>query len=167
MDIFAQKKLLVRLVILLAIFNVFCIGVFLWKGNWHPDNYPPVPPMENERGDVSGVLEKELDLKPEQADKIKKLRAEFFAREEVLGETLRAERDSMNVAMFGKDTDQQLVKKLARKVAGHEYEMEMLRFEQAQQLKLVCTPEQLAKFDQLILEIRDYFRPEAPSGKPN
>jgi len=160
MDIFAQKKLLIRIVIVLAILNLFSMGLFLWKDNRPPHDHPPGPPIEYQRGDVSDVLEKELNLKAEQADQIKKLRADFFAKEEILGEVIRAERDSMNAVMFSKTTDQQLVKDLARKVAGHEYEMEMLRFEQAQQLKLVCTPEQLEKFDKLILEIRDYFRPD-------
>jgi hypothetical protein len=32
--------------------------------------------------------------------------------------------------------------------------------EQAQQLKTICTPQQLEKFDKLVIEIRDYFRPD-------
>ena len=66
----------------------------------------------------------------------------------------------MNELIFNKDTDSTLVKALAKRVADNEYQMELYRLEQAQQLKAICTPEQLKKFNGLVKEIRDYFRPD-------
>jgi len=44
--------------------------------------------------------------------------------------------------------------------------MELLRFDQAQSLKLICTPKQLEKFEGLIIEIRDFFKQdEKPKRK--
>lgn len=38
--------------------------------------------------------------------------------------------------------------------------MELLRFEQAKEMKLICNAEQQEKFEKLVKEIRDYFRPD-------
>jgi Spy/CpxP family protein refolding chaperone len=65
----------------------------------------------------------------------------------------------MNALMFNKLTDEAVVKALARGIAESEYQMELLRLEQAQNLKAICTPEQLEQFEALVKEIRDYFKP--------
>jgi len=38
--------------------------------------------------------------------------------------------------------------------------MELLRIEQAQQMKNICTHEQLKEFQHLIIYIRDFFQPQ-------
>jgi len=157
MEIFSQNKLLLRCVIFLALLNVFSISIFLWKEFHHG---PLLFPKNEDYHDVSGILQRELNLTPEQTDQIKALRSDFFEKETTLTATIRSERDSMNELMFNKDTDTTLVKSLAKRVADDEYQMELLRFEQAQQLKAICTPEQLKKFNGLVKEIRDYFRPD-------
>jgi periplasmic protein CpxP/Spy len=158
MDIFAEKKFLVRLCILLALINVFFIGYFLWKDVLH-HNEPHLFPGGEYR-DVSAILQKELNLSAQQVELINKLRADYFEREKKLASVIRGERDSMNTVMFNKSTDEELIKSLARSVAENEYQMELLRFDQAKELKAICTPDQLEKFQRLVIEIRDYFRPD-------
>jgi Spy/CpxP family protein refolding chaperone len=158
MDIFEQKKLLSRIVILLTVLNLVLIGTFLWRGNFSR----PEPPLfrGGDYKDVSGILKQELNLNDSQVEQIQQLRSDFFEKEKVLARAIRAKRDSMNLVMFNKQTDEQLLKRLAREVAEGEYEMELLRIAQAQQLKSICNPEQLEKFEGLVREIRDYFRPD-------
>jgi Spy/CpxP family protein refolding chaperone len=164
MDIFAQNKLLVRVVIALAVLNVLSIGIFLWKGFSHPPGFPHHPPHGYR--DVTGILKRELKLTDTQAEQIDKLRSDYFEKEKMVLGRLRAERDSMNAEMFNKSTDEALVLSLAREISENEYKMEMLRFEQAKELKTICTPDQLEKFNVLMGEIRDYFRPNnQPPGK--
>jgi hypothetical protein len=184
MDIFAQNKLLMRLTIVLAILNIASIGVFVWKDfGHHPPQNPPqrkgrpprpedfkngqAPPQSEDIQDVAAILEEELHLTKTQVTQIQALRADFFKKEEILKATIRAKKDSMNEAMFNKITDEAFVKSLARSIADSEYLMELLRLEQAKTLKTICTPEQLEKFEQLVLEIRDYFRPinQSPEKK--
>jgi Spy/CpxP family protein refolding chaperone len=155
MDIFAQKKLFVRMVLVLCVLNIALMIFFGLK-----ESRPEPPPQSSDFKDVSAILEKELNLSGQQVAQIKQLRSDFFAKEKKLGKIIRDERDSMNVIMFNKNTDGELVKSLARRVAENEYQMELLRFEQAQQLKSICTSAQLEKFEGLVLEIRDYFRPD-------
>lgn len=162
MEIFSQNRLLIRCVIFLALLNVISISIFLWKEFHHG---PLLFPQNEAYHDVSRVLQKELNLSAAQAEQIKTIRADFFDKETILTSVIRDERDSMNMLMFNKNTDTVLVKSIAKRVADNEYKMELLRLEQAQQLKAICTPEQLEKFDHLVKEIRDYFRPDNQPGK--
>ncbi len=159
MDIFLQKKFLIRLVIILAVLNLFSIGIFIRK-----DFFCNRPSKEFKNyHDISTVLEKKLNLSEKQTKQIKNLRNLFFEKEEALVKVIRLQRDSMNQAMFNIDNNEELVKTIASRVAANEYQMELLRFEQAKEFKLICNPEQLEKFNSLVIEIRDYFRPDNQS----
>ena len=78
---------------------------------------------------------------------------------------IRSERDSMNLQMFNINTNEEKLKQLALNVSQNEYKMELLRIEQARQLKSICTPKQLEKFSSLVKEIRDYFKPQDRPGR--
>jgi Spy/CpxP family protein refolding chaperone len=158
MDIFSQKKVLIRLVVILAILNVMSVGIMLWNGIVI-NNSRNIPPRVEKR-DLSTILKNELNLTDQQAEQIKEIRDDFFKEERKLSSVIKMERDSMNTLMFNKNTDEQLVKSIARRVAENDYQMEMLRFEQAKQMKSICSKEQLEKFGSLVREIRDYFKPD-------
>ncbi|MEI8204297.1 MAG: hypothetical protein WCH34_14840 [Bacteroidota bacterium] len=164
MDIFAQKKLLIRIIILLIALNVLSVSVFLWKECFHKP-----PPRENnqreENRDVSAVLKKELSLNDSQVEAIKVLRTDFFEKENVISSAIKSERDSMNQIMYSQSANEELLTSLAQKIADNGYQMELLRVAQAKQLKSICQPEQLEKFQGLVKEIRDYFRPEKNNNK--
>jgi Spy/CpxP family protein refolding chaperone len=162
MDIFSQKKLLLRIVIILVVLNLFSISAFLWKEFFHK---PPHPPKTEGKRDVSSILMEDLNLTDIQAEQIKNLRTAYFAKEKNLETAIREERDSMNEVMFNKTTDEEIVKDLAKRIAANDYEMELMRFEQAKEFKSICTMEQLEKFEGLVLEIRDYFKPDNPPKK--
>jgi len=157
MEIFTQKKLLIRIVILLIVLNLFSISAFLLKEFLHK---PPHPGESKDNHNVASVLKKELSLTDEQTRQIKDLRSAYFEKEKILEATIREERDSMNEAMFNASINEDLVKTLARRVADNEYQMELLRFEQAKDFKSICNPEQLKKFGDIVKEIRDYFKPD-------
>ena len=162
MDIFAQKKLMIRIIIVLVVVNLLSIGALVWKGFMpppRPDRETPAKPR-----DVSAILESELNLLPAQVDQIRNLRTLYINKEQELVTSIRIARDSMNEEMFKKGANEERIYFLARKIADNEYNMELLRFEQAKELKSICTPEQVEKFDRLMKEMRDYFRPD---NKPN
>ncbi len=158
MDLFTQKKLLIRIIILLIALNLLSLGAFLWKNC--SQSHPPENCKKIERGDVSGVLKKELNLNENQFIQVTKLRNLYFQKENIISEAVRSARDSMNQLMYSSKNHEALIVDLAQKVAEKEFQMEMLRFEQAKALKTICTPEQMEKFERLVKEIRDYFKPE-------
>lgn len=91
--------------------------------------------------------------------KIDQLRKSFYEKEKELAIVMKAERDSMNKLMFNKNPNDSVVLSLAKSVSEREYKMELLRIDQARELRAICNSEQLAKFENLVKEIRDYFRP--------
>jgi periplasmic protein CpxP/Spy len=164
MDIFSQKKVLIRLVAILVLLNICSVGFVFWKSTGNPQL---AHTNQDDYHDVSGVLVKELGLNEKQAGQIKDIRDGIYAKELTLGEVLKGERDSMNEEMFNNNTNDEHLKTLAKSVSENEYKMELLRIEQAQQLKAICTPQQLEKLNSLVIEIRDYFRPDnRPNCKP-
>jgi Spy/CpxP family protein refolding chaperone len=160
MDIYSEKSFLKRLVYVLVTLNIILISLLLWKEFHHTKKVDPAAFR-----DVSQVLKQELQLNDEQVVQFKKLRADYYEKEQTLGLVLRAERDSMNQLMFNKNTNEEKVKALALEVSNNEYQMEMIRLDQAKALKALCTPKQLEKFEGLVIEIRDFFRPDNQPGK--
>ena len=157
MDIFNQKKVLTRIIIFLILLNLITISFFVLKESHHE----PLLFHKNEAyKDVTNVLKKELHLNDKQLKDFNSIRERFFEKEVVLKQTIKYQKDSMNVEMFNKNSNDNLIELLALKISQNEYKMELLRYEQAQELKAVCTPEQQERFQNLVIEIRDYFRPD-------
>lgn len=182
MDIFKQNKLLIWGVVLLILLNISSIGVFTWKEVSRTQNRNPIQEQvgnneerpnpskdedkpRREKNELTDILKKELGLNENQVEKLKDLRKKFFDKEEELVKVIKSERDSMNASMFNKDINEKLITDIARRIADNEFRMEMLRFEQAKEFRSICTPKQLEKFDELIKEIRDYFKPNKPPKK--
>jgi Spy/CpxP family protein refolding chaperone len=164
MEIFKQKKILVLSVVLLVLLNLISIGFFVFIA--YSGKSQTISGQDKSR-EVSDILKKELSLTEKQTEQIKNLRSDFFEKEKVLSALIKAQRDSMNVSMFNKTIDEELVKNLARRIADNQYNMELLRLEQAKEFNSICTPEQLDKFKNLVMEIRDYFKPDNQPKKDN
>ena len=155
MDIFAQNKLLKRLLLVLVLLNACLIFYLFSNSNKHePFLFPKKAPFK----DVSGILKKELQLTDEQALKIQKLRDSFYIKEQVLEKTNKSQKDSMNAAMFSKNSDDRLIQHLAKSISENVYQRELLRYIQAKALKYICTPQQQEHLSEIVKEVRDYFR---------
>lgn len=163
MDIFSQKKFLVRLIIILVALNIAFIGFFWWNNK---QLGRPPRPTHNSQQELSALLKKELNLTDKQTQDFNKIRTDFFEKEKTLSEVIRNKRDSMNLMMFSKNADDEQLKLLASGVAENEHRMELLRIDQAARLRSICTPGQLLKFEALIREIRDYLKPDEHERKP-
>lgn len=166
MDIFSQNKILVKLIVAMVVINTALVCYLIWD-----NTQPQLKNTNSEKLDkgnfeyVTSVLKRGLELNDQQVEQFQNLRTSFFKRERILSLKIRAERDSMNAEMFNQETDSLLIDNLAKRIAQNEYEMEIARFEQAQELKKICTKKQIEKFETLVFEIRDYFKPDKPTKK--
>lgn len=159
MDIFSQKRFLQRLVVLLLVSNLILAGFYLWKMNDKGSGKGTAPrPVKQQ--DLPGVLQKELGLTDSQALVLKGIRSSFFEKEKQLSDTIRQKRDSMNQLMFSGNAVDSLLRELGKTVSDYEYKMELLRVEQARQVRNICTPDQQQQLENLVREIRDYLKPE-------
>lgn len=159
MDIFAKQKIFIRTIILLVVLNIALIGFFIFK-EMKPHHEPLLFPKSEEYNDVSGILKKELNLTDNQVAQFDAIRKQNFEKQTALKKIIRVDKDAINQEMFNKNSDETKIIQLAKKVSQNEYQIELLHFEQAKKLKAVCNEEQLNKFQNLVIEIRDYFRPE-------
>jgi Spy/CpxP family protein refolding chaperone len=161
MDIFTQKKYLIRAIVGLATVN---IALMLWI-TFSYENPSNTPNKHQDLTTLLTILKKELQLTPNQIEQIETLRADYFAQEKELLRFVQSKRDSMNVEMFLKTTDPVLMKALAERLAEYKVQLELLRYEQSKKFKAICTPEQLDKFGNLVKEIRRYFKSDEPPQK--
>ena len=156
MDIFSKNKFLVRVIFVLIFLNLFSTG-YLWRTmNKRPNRNPP----KQEKGSTAYLLKDKLHLTGEQVIEINRIRDDFTQKEDRLILQIKAQRDSMNVAMFNETTDTVYLKRIARQLVENEYQMELYRIEQAQLFKNVCTKSQLNEFQNLVIDIRDFFQPQ-------
>lgn len=158
MDIFAQKKFLQKIVALLILLNLALLFFLFFNKNNH--HQPLLFPQKEAFKDVSGILKKELNLSDEQALKIQQLRDSFYLKEQQMEVINKSKKDSMNVAMFSKNTNDSLVMRLAKEISTNRYERELMRYNQAKALKEICTPKQQEQLSNIVKEVRDYFRPD-------
>lgn len=158
MDIFSQRKILVTAIVVLVLLNLSLVGI-VGFGLFSPkQKLQPKPADEME---LASILKQELDLSPQQAEELKNIRTEFFQREQIITRSIRSKRDSMNLLMFGNNSNDTLLKRLAVDVSQGEYNMELLRIEQAAKLRTICDAGQLSRLQKLVKEIRDYLRPDS------
>ena len=155
MDIFSKNKFLIRVIFVLIFLNLFSTG-YLWRNmNKRPNRDQP----KQEKVNTTNLLKEKLHLTEEQVKEINRIRDDFTQKEEQLILLIKAQRDSMNVAMFNETTDAVYLKRIARQLVENEFQMELYRIDQAQQFKNVCTKDQLTEFQNLVIDIRDFFQP--------
>jgi Spy/CpxP family protein refolding chaperone len=130
----------------------------VWKNILNKE--PLIFPKNESYHDVSGILKEELLLSTEQVKKFDEIRKRYFEKETELKRQIKNAKDAMNEEMYSINTNDSKIIVLAREISENEYKIELLRFNQAKELKSVCTKDQQKKFELLIKEIRDYFRPD-------
>ena len=138
------------------IFNLILVGILSF-GPFRPKQKPQPKPVDET--ELAAVLKKELNLSQQQAQELRNIRTQFFQKEQILTGVIRSKRDSMNLLMFGDNANDTLLKQLAAGVSENEYNMELLRIDQAEKLRTICNGDQIKKLQKLVKEIRDYLRP--------
>jgi len=161
MDIFLKSKYQARIIFILLAINV-CTIIF-WGVQLKASDENDKP--RRDAKETMNIIKKKLNLTSQQEEKFSLIREDFFKKEQLLSSLIKSQRDSMNTLMFNEKTDLELVKNIARRVSDNNYQMELYRIEQSKQLKEICTPEQLKKFEELVREIKDYFKPEKKKNK--
>ncbi|WP_112111873.1 Spy/CpxP family protein refolding chaperone [Flavobacterium aciduliphilum] len=159
MDIFKKHQIATRIIFLLVFLNLSMILFFFWR-EYSVREEPLLFPKNEAYKDVSGILKEALNLTKKQESQFEAIREKYFRKEAFLKQIIREDKDLMNENIFNKSTDSLIVKGLAKQISANEYKMELLRYQQAQEFKSVCTAQQQEKFKNLVREIRDYFRPD-------
>lgn len=157
-----QIRKLKRLIAVLLLVHLGLLGYIYWL-HQHAHG-PALFPKPEAYRDLTPILTRELGLSAQQAQQLDSLRLRYFRREVRLKMAIKAHKDSMNVEMFDVQPNSERLQLRAQAIAQMEFDMELLRLDQAREFQLICTPQQRSKLKALVLEIRDYFRPD---NQPN
>lgn len=158
MDVFSQNKIFIKTIVLLVLLNVVLIGFFIFK-EARPNRPPHRFEDDGNYNKIAVILKKELNLTNKQVVQFEAIRKQNSGDQAALKAIIKKDKDAMNQEMFNKKSDEEKVISLAKRITENEYQIELLHFEQAKKLKAVCDENQLDKFEDLVIEIRDYFRP--------
>lgn len=159
MDIFSQNKVLIRTSVVLVALNLVLIGFLIFK-EMRPHPEPDFRREPENKKELSAILKKELNLTNDQVVKFEAIRAQNAARKSKFKEIINQDKELLNKEMYSKNYNEEKVFALAKKIADNEYQIEISKIHQSQQLKAICNPKQLDKFENLVVEIQDYFRPK-------
>ncbi len=158
MDIFSQNKFLIRTILFLVVLNLGSITFFTIR-EMRPNRERDFPPSDEKKKELSVILKKELNLSDEQVAQFDKIREQNASKKQELKQFINQDKDLLNQEMFNKNSSDDQLLALARKIGDNEYQIELSKINQSKQLKALCTQQQLDKFDDLIQEIRNYLQP--------
>ncbi len=158
MDIFSQNKLLIRTILFLVVLNLGSITFFTIR-EMRPRHDGENPPNDEKKNELSAILKKELNLSEQQVAKFDEIREQNASKKQELKQAINEDKELLNQEMFDQNSNNERLLALAKKIGDNEYRIELSKINQSKQLKSICNPDQLEKFQDLMVEMRDYLRP--------
>jgi len=154
MDIFTKNRATNWMIVLLVILNVSSLTTI-----WFLQLRQSPLPQDNRPDNVRHFLEQELRLTEEQAQQFEELRKQHFVETKAIHEEASQLKKTIMDELFASPPDTAKVESLAEQIGSKQTELEQLRFYHFLNLKSLCEPEQVEKFQALIHEI---FQPPGP-----
>ncbi len=164
----SKLKLLSIAVISLLLINIAIVGyLFFLKPPFPPNGRPPMcqyggPPMKNE-GPKKMIIER-LHFYKEQVASYEMLIEAHKASLNSLNDSIKIAKNNLyqslqNENFTGKDSLINLLGSLQKQI-------EILHFEHFAQLRKLCKPEQLKNFNELTVELAQFFTPDKKGPPP-
>ncbi len=159
-EAFARNKVLGVLVIILLLTNFLLLFFFVWKR-------PPQPSREggSRRGQVMQLLEKEVGFSKSQLDQYKQLKEQHWERLKASFGDLRTARDDFYVMLKEDSIPDSVLTAAADSIGAKQVVVDMLTFRHFRDVRGLCTPEQLPRFDsvvQYVMKRMNNFRKSPP-----
>ena len=137
-----NNKLLLLIIAVLVIANISMLVYFLQKS---------APPVQAQRQDrkayIADFLKKEIGFSTQQLAAYDTLSTRHRQRIGILFEKLRGNRgDQFNQMVGGHFTDS-TINTIARESAATQEELELIMLKHLRNIRLLCTPDQVPKFD--------------------
>jgi Spy/CpxP family protein refolding chaperone len=159
MDFFTKNKMLFWCVMILVVLNVVTLASF-----WLKKPHPARPAGVGGQPNGQGVMEEQLGLSPEQARTIEQLREEHFMRTRPLQEQRHRIRLHLLDEVFAPQPDEALIEELVAELGAKESEFERNLYMHFQELKDVCTPDQIKELKIMLRDLIERTRPRDPQG---
>ncbi len=162
MDIFAQKKLLYVIIVLLVVLNVASLGM-LWYQHAQRDVVPAAL-TRGGRGAMGRLVERELDLSGEQREKFDLLGAEHALTLTQTQDALIQAKRAILKEVTAPAPDTARVRLLVHEITANQDRLEWLLFDHFVQIRSLLREDQKQKFDNLIIEVTEAPPPQRRGG---
>ncbi len=180
MNYFSTQRLTIWSIIILVLLNIFTMATFWFFQFRQPQTTPQGGQSEQagqsrqsrqlrqpgQPGNVRNFLQEELDLTDEQARQFEELRQQHFEQSKVIADANQQLKRALMEEVFAAVPDTAKMQELAGEIGAKQTEIETLRFNHFLELKALCQPEQLEKFQALFYEILPPTNPPQPGRQP-
>ena len=161
MDYFTKNKMLFWCVIILVILNVVTLTSF-WIGK--PTARLPEHPGGERR--VQKIMEEQLRLSAEQAERFEQIRNEHFMRTRPLQGDMHKIRLDLLDEIFASESDDVKIQELLAELGNKQNEFEKRLFSHFHELKEACNEQQTKELKYMLLDLIERTRPRDPRHHP-
>jgi Spy/CpxP family protein refolding chaperone len=162
MDIFRQKKLLLWTIALLLVLNVASLGMLWYQSSLRPVVAPGQRPLGP--GAVVRLAERELNLSDKQKERFDQLRKEHFMQASSIQDDINKAKRAILEEVTAPVPDTAKVNRLTHDIGENQGRFERFLFDHFLAMRLVLTPEQMQKYDQVLHDVTEASRPAGPRG---
>jgi protein CpxP len=150
----SKNKILVWAVVLLIIVNVAVLTtIWLLHNKQRPG-----------RGTPADYLVKELSLNNDQQNKLHELAKEHHSQSQEIRGRIKDARHQLFKLLQQPDVTDSIKKAAAGNVAKNLEELDLLTFNHFQKVRIICTPAQQKKFDEIIEDVLEMIASGPPPG---
>lgn len=144
----SKNKPLIFIIAILLVTNIALLVFFL--------NYSK-PSKAGEKGTrggmVSAALKKDVGFSDEQISEYKKMKEEQFKTMRPIMDDIRKSKDSLFRLLGSATAEDSTVDQLAGDIAMKQKEMDLLAFAHFKRIRTLCTPDQLPKYDSMVVKM--------------
>ena len=142
----SNKRPLIFIIIFLLLTNIAVLGYFLWS---KPTDKPHGR-GDDKRVGIAPELQKEVGFNDQQIAQYKQLKEEQWKKFKPMLDEVRKAKDSLYGLLSNENANDSIVNKIAELIGEKQKAVDLQAFSHFKQLRALCTPEQLPKYDSLI-----------------
>jgi hypothetical protein len=150
-----------NLLIIIGVLLLTNIGVLVYFLGQKKPAKPATSHNERERIGIADMLQKEVGFTDEQTARYKQLKEKQKETIRPMYDDMRKTKDSLFRLLSYPETPDSLVDKVTDAIARKQKALDLQTFQHFKRVRTICTPEQLEKYDSMVLRM---FR---KMGKPS
>ena len=143
-----KTKILISIIAVLLVVNLGMLIFFLSKHRLQSGMHEQRP-----RYSLTAVLEKEVGFNKQQLDQFEQMRDKHHQQIKPLFDSLRMAKDQFYILLNQTRVSDSTLKAAAKRIGERQEMLDLQVFQQFRELKSLCRPEQLPKFDSVLNRI--------------
>jgi periplasmic protein CpxP/Spy len=156
----SKNKSLIFIITALLLINILVVGYFLWFKKPHR----PVESRQKGHKGIATALQNEVGFNEQQVAQYRELKEKQWTAIKPMFSDLCRVKDSLFRLLSNENTNDSVINKAADVIARQQKAVDIQVFNHFKQIRTLCTPEQLPKYDSLVQHLIKKMGP--CQGKP-